>query len=94
MDQAAINTGFDFRRYAMTPTAARPRIIIAHVDGSGMAAVTTMLSTLIEVPPTSKANVTESTSRDGNASVKNVAFVLSEPATEKTVDPPNVPTTE
>jgi hypothetical protein len=31
-DQAAINAGFDFRRYAMKPMPAKPRIIIAHVD--------------------------------------------------------------
>ena len=35
MDQAAINVGFDFRRYAMKPTPARPSSIIAHVEGSG-----------------------------------------------------------
>jgi hypothetical protein len=34
-DQAAINTGFDFRRYAMKPTPAKPRIIMAHMVGSG-----------------------------------------------------------
>jgi hypothetical protein len=34
-DQAAINAGFDFRRYAMKPRPAKPRIIIAHVEGSG-----------------------------------------------------------
>jgi hypothetical protein len=37
VDQAAINTGFDFRRYAMKPMPAKPRIIIAHVEGSGTA---------------------------------------------------------
>ena len=37
--QAAINTGFDFRRYAMKPTPAKPMIIIAHVEGSGTADV-------------------------------------------------------
>jgi hypothetical protein len=36
-DQAAINAGFDFRRYAMKPTPAKPRIIIAQVEGSGTA---------------------------------------------------------
>jgi hypothetical protein len=29
------NVGFDFRRHAMKPMPAKPRIIIAHVDGSG-----------------------------------------------------------
>src|SRR5258708_25690277 len=33
--QAAINAGFDFRRYAMKPMPAKPRSIIAHVEGSG-----------------------------------------------------------
>jgi hypothetical protein len=37
LDQAAINAGLDFRRYAMKPTPAKPRTIIAHVDGSGTA---------------------------------------------------------
>ena len=37
-DQAAINAGFDFRRYAMNPTPAKPRIIMAQVEGSGTAA--------------------------------------------------------
>jgi hypothetical protein len=36
-DQAAINFGFDFRRYAMKPIPAKPRSSIAHVDGSGTA---------------------------------------------------------
>lgn len=31
------NAGFDFRRYAMKPTPAKPKIIIAHVAGSGTA---------------------------------------------------------
>jgi hypothetical protein len=39
-DQAAINAGFDFRRYAMKPMPAKPRIIIAHVEGSGTAGAT------------------------------------------------------
>jgi hypothetical protein len=34
-DQAASNAGFDFRRYAIKPMPAKPRIIMAHVDGSG-----------------------------------------------------------
>jgi cation diffusion facilitator CzcD-associated flavoprotein CzcO len=38
-DHAAINAGFDFRRYAMKPTPAKPRIIMAQVEGSGTAAV-------------------------------------------------------
>jgi hypothetical protein len=37
IDQAAINADFGFRRYAMKPTPAKPRIIIAHVEGSGTA---------------------------------------------------------
>ena len=44
-DQAAINAGFDFRRYAMTPMPAKPRIIIAHVEGSGTAAVSVSVPT-------------------------------------------------
>jgi hypothetical protein len=36
-DQAAINTGFAFRRYAMKPMLAKPRISIVHVEGSGTA---------------------------------------------------------
>jgi hypothetical protein len=36
---AALNAGFDFRRYARKPTPMKPRIIIAHVEGSGTAAV-------------------------------------------------------
>lgn len=35
VDQAAINAGFDFRRYAMKPMPAKPRSSIAHVDSSG-----------------------------------------------------------
>jgi hypothetical protein len=35
VDQAAINAGFDFRRCAMKPIPAKPRISIAHVEGSG-----------------------------------------------------------
>jgi hypothetical protein len=35
VDQAAIKAGLDFRRYAMKPTPAKSRIIIAQVDGSG-----------------------------------------------------------
>jgi hypothetical protein len=31
-DQAAINAGFDFRRYAMKPMPAKPRSIIAQVE--------------------------------------------------------------
>ena len=41
VSQAAINAGFDFRRYAMKPTPAKPRSIIAQVVGSGTAAVAT-----------------------------------------------------
>ena len=39
MNQTAINADFDLRRYAMKPTPAKPRIIIAQVEGSGTAAV-------------------------------------------------------
>ena len=35
VDQAKRNVGFDFLRYAMKPMPAKPRIIIAHVEGSG-----------------------------------------------------------
>ena len=38
LDQAAINASFDFWRYAMKPTPAKPRIIMAQVEGSGTAA--------------------------------------------------------
>jgi hypothetical protein len=34
-DHATINAGFAFRRYVMKPMPAKPRIIIAQVDGSG-----------------------------------------------------------
>ena len=37
VNHAANNAGFDFRRYAMNPTPANPRTIMAHVDGSGTA---------------------------------------------------------
>jgi hypothetical protein len=36
-NQTAINAGFNFRRYAMKPMPAKPRIIIAQVEGSGTA---------------------------------------------------------
>ena len=39
VDQAAIKAGFDFRRYAMKPMPAKPRIIMAQVEGSGTAVV-------------------------------------------------------
>jgi hypothetical protein len=35
VDQAASKAGLDLRRYAMKPTPAKPRIIIAHVESSG-----------------------------------------------------------
>jgi hypothetical protein len=38
VDHAAINADFDFRRNAMKPTPAKPRIIIAQVEGSGTGA--------------------------------------------------------
>jgi hypothetical protein len=38
MDQAAIKAGVDFRRQAMRPKPAKPRISIAQVEGSGTAA--------------------------------------------------------
>jgi hypothetical protein len=34
-NQAALNTGFDFRRYAMKPRPAKPRSSIAQVESSG-----------------------------------------------------------
>ena len=37
-DHAAIKASFDFRRYAMNPTPAKPGIIMAQVEGSGTAA--------------------------------------------------------
>jgi hypothetical protein len=37
-DQAATNAGFDFRREAIKPIPAKPKIIIAQVDGSETAA--------------------------------------------------------
>jgi hypothetical protein len=37
VDQPKRNTGFDFRRYAMKPTPAKPSIIMAQVEGSGTA---------------------------------------------------------
>jgi hypothetical protein len=37
MDQTAIKAGFDFRRHAIKPIPAKPRIIIAQVEGSGTA---------------------------------------------------------
>jgi hypothetical protein len=39
VNQAAIKAGFDFRRYVMKPMPAKPRIIMAHVEGSGTAVV-------------------------------------------------------
>ena len=38
IESAAINVGFDFRRYAIMPMPANPISGIAHVDGSGTAA--------------------------------------------------------
>ena len=38
MDQTNLKAGSDLRRYAMKPTPAKPRIIIAQVEGSGTAA--------------------------------------------------------
>ena len=38
VDQPVIKVGCDFRRYAMKPMPAKPRIIMAHVEGSGTAA--------------------------------------------------------
>ncbi|SRR6266702_3817559 len=42
-DNAAINAGFDFRRCAMKPTLKKPRIIMAHVEGSGTAEIFTVI---------------------------------------------------
>ena len=36
-DQAGIKAELDFLRYAMKPTPAKPRIIIAHVEASATA---------------------------------------------------------
>jgi hypothetical protein len=44
-DQAAINAGFDFRRYAMKPRPAKPISSIAHVLGSGTAGTAAAIST-------------------------------------------------
>ena len=35
-DHAAVNAAFDLRRCAMKQTPAKPKIIIAHVEGSGI----------------------------------------------------------
>jgi hypothetical protein len=35
VDQAAIKAAFDFRRYAVKPTPAKPRTSIAQLEGSG-----------------------------------------------------------
>jgi hypothetical protein len=45
LDQAAINAGFDFRRYAMKPSPANPAITRTHVLGSGTAATATVFPT-------------------------------------------------
>jgi hypothetical protein len=39
IDQANLNASFDLRRYAMKPTPAKPKIIMAHVEGSGTGGV-------------------------------------------------------
>jgi hypothetical protein len=71
LDWAASNAGLDFRRYAMKPRPAKPRSIIAHVEGSGTDA--TGPSTGIEnVPPLLSCKVA---SASGFA--KSVAFVKS-----------------
>jgi hypothetical protein len=44
VDQAASNAGLDLRRYAMNPMPAKPRIIIAQVEGSGTAPTLTALT--------------------------------------------------
>ena len=41
VDHAVVNTGFDLRRKVMKPRPANPKIIMAHVEGSGTAAVAT-----------------------------------------------------
>jgi hypothetical protein len=50
-DQAVIHTGFDLRRYAMKLTPAKPRIIIAHVEGSGTADVSCAISKFAPTAP-------------------------------------------
>jgi hypothetical protein len=44
VDHTTIDIRFVFRRYAMNPTAAKPRSIIAHVEGSGTALAITRAS--------------------------------------------------
>jgi hypothetical protein len=63
MDQTAINAGFDFRRYAMKPRPANPRIIIAHVEGSGTAPMFPLPMSLIRKLPVFDINMNQS--RDG-----------------------------
>ena len=54
-DHATINADFDFRRYAIKPMPAKPKIIIAHVDGSGtaeqMVPANPGLSEVLKFPP-------------------------------------------
>ncbi len=58
VDQVAINAGFDFRRYAVKPTPAKPRIIMAHVEGSGTAEVAAKTPGLkANSPPKSDENM-------------------------------------
>jgi hypothetical protein len=47
VDQAAINAGFNFRRYAMKPIPAKPRSSIAQVEGSGTAVTCQVPSLLL-----------------------------------------------
>ena len=46
-DQVDINAVFDFRRCAMTPRPQKPRIIIAHVEGSGTALIGVLKSSVM-----------------------------------------------
>jgi hypothetical protein len=54
LDQAVIHAGFDFPRYAMKPIPAKPRIIIAHVEGSG-----TELARVSGTKPDTKSRATQ-----------------------------------
>jgi hypothetical protein len=53
-DQATINAGFDFRRYAMKPMPAKPRSSIAQMDGSG----TAVIAVIVPVKTPSPVKVT------------------------------------
>jgi hypothetical protein len=50
LDQTVTNAGFDFRRYAMKPSPAKSRIIIAQVVGSGTAAEMVTVAGPLTIP--------------------------------------------